>query len=301
MTHPVGRTRPSSGRGSSGTMLCRVAAVGIALAALAQPAGAQVVFTGSGLSPAAIQPSVDAFRASLGPLNANVAGSFGSGRREINWDGVNDANSAPNAFPSNFFNVNSPRGVVFATPGTGFQLSATVASGTPVLFGNLDPSYATSFTTFSAQRLFTSIGSNVLDVNFFVPGALTPALTRGFGAVFTDVDLANVSSLQFFDAANASLGTFFVAPGGASTAGPSLSFLGVDFLTSIVSRVRITAGNTSLAAGLSDQNGNPRDAVATDDFIYGEPVTTVPEPTTFVLLAFALGLLALGARRTGRA
>ena len=31
--------------------------------------------------------------------------------------------SAPNNLPANFFNVNSPRGVIFATPGTAFQVS----------------------------------------------------------------------------------------------------------------------------------------------------------------------------------
>src|SRR4051794_22844622 len=92
------------------------------------------VFSASGPNAAAIQGTVDGFRANLGTLNPNVAGSFGSGRREINWDGVPDAASAPNPFPANFFNVNSPRGVVFSTPGSGFQVSATAASGTPVNF-----------------------------------------------------------------------------------------------------------------------------------------------------------------------
>jgi hypothetical protein len=39
----------------------------------------------AGTSAAAIQSAVDAYRADLGALNPNVAGSFGSGRREINW------------------------------------------------------------------------------------------------------------------------------------------------------------------------------------------------------------------------
>ena len=50
----------------------------------------------AGTSAAAIQSAVDAYRADLGALNPNVAGSFGSGRREINWDGVPDAFAAPN-------------------------------------------------------------------------------------------------------------------------------------------------------------------------------------------------------------
>src|ERR1700730_18120256 len=84
-----------------------------------------ITFSGSGSSPAGIQTTVDAFRTDLGTLNPNVVGSFGSGRREINWDAVPDAFAAPNLLPANFFNVNSPRGVVFTTAGTGFQVTLT--------------------------------------------------------------------------------------------------------------------------------------------------------------------------------
>lgn len=108
---------------------------------------------------ASIQATVDAFRATLGALNPNVAGSFGSGRREINWDGVPNASAAPNALPANFFNVNSPRGAVFATPGTGFQVSANSGIA-PIEFGNIDPTYSSTFSVFSAQRLFTLRGAS---------------------------------------------------------------------------------------------------------------------------------------------
>ena len=251
-----------------------------------------ITFSASGNNQAAIQTSVDAFRTALGALNPNVAGSFGSGRRQIDWDGVPDARSAPNPLPANFFNSNSPRGAVFSTPGTGFQVSANVASGTPVEFGNLDASYPAQFQTFSAQRLFTALGSNVLDVNFFVPGTTAAALTRGFGSVFTDVDFSNVTSLSFFDGNNALLDTFFVPEGPDG----GLSFLGVDYGSAVVARVRVTSGNDVLG---SPESGN--DLVVMDDFIYAEPLP-LPEPGTMALLVMGtlgLGLVTSRRRRTG--
>ncbi len=53
-----------------------------------------------------------------------------------------------------------------------------------------------------------ALGSNITDVNFFVPGSLSAASVSAFGAVFTDVDLANITSLGFFDLSNQLLGTF---------------------------------------------------------------------------------------------
>jgi hypothetical protein len=242
-----------------------------------------ILFSASGGSPAAIQGSVDAFRAALGTLNPNVPGSFGSGRREINWDGVPDALSAPNLLPLNFFNVNSPRGAVFSTPGSGVEVSAN-AGVAPVRFDNVNPGYSSIFQTFSPQRLFTSIDSTITDVSFFVPGTTIPSFTSGFGAVFTDVDLSTSTSIQFFDLQNDSLGTFF-----APVANNGLSFLGVSFNSGErVGRVRITSGNAAIGAGVNDLPGV--DLVVMDDFIYGEPAA-VPEPATWALLATGLALI----------
>ena len=108
-----------------------------------------ITFSAAGVNVAAVTPTVDAFRTALGTLNPNVAGSFGSGRREINWDGVPDSFAAPNSLPANFFNVNSPRGVVLSTPGTGFQVSAKAA-------WRRRPSSATS-TRFTPQTLSHSV------------------------------------------------------------------------------------------------------------------------------------------------
>ncbi|MCE2948657.1 MAG: hypothetical protein ACK515_21580 [bacterium] len=82
-----------------------------------------------------MESTVDSCRAALGTLNANTPGSVGSGRREINWDGVPAASSDPNPFAGNFFHANvagRARGVEFTTPGSGFLVSA--AAGGVTLF-----------------------------------------------------------------------------------------------------------------------------------------------------------------------
>ena len=274
------------------TAVHRLAAAA-ALTVLALPLqAAPVSFVDAAGNAAGIQSTVDSFRAALGGLNPNVIGSFGSGRREINWDGVPTGFAAPNNLPANFFNANCPRGVEFSTPGTGFAVSAN-AGVAPVEFGNINPAYPGLFAPFSPQRLFTALGSNIVDVRFFVPGSATAALTQGFGVVFTDVDLINTTSIEYFDAADLSLGSFF-AP--AASGDETLSFLGVLFTQGrVVSRVRITSGNEALSA--ASPSG---DVVAMDDFIYGEPVTlgaALPEPGSLLLSAAALLALRFARRR----
>jgi len=157
---------------------------------------------------------------------------------------------------------------VFSTPGAGVEVSANAADG-PVRFGNIDPNYPSLFQVFSPQKLFTAIGSNIVDVNFFIPGTTVPALTRGFGAVFTHAALPDTTSLLFFGPNNESLGTFFVP---SVLGDQTFSFLGVDFGLPEVSRVRITSGNVALALGQLGPG-----VTVMDDFIYGEP-NPVPGP-----------------------
>ena len=181
---------------------------------------------------------------------------------------------------------------MFSTPGTGFQVSANAGLGVPIEFGNLDPSYPGDFAVFSPQRLFTALGSNVLDVSFFLPGTTTVATVSGFGAVFTDVDLTDTTSIEFFSAANASLGKFFVP---AIEGSETLSFLGVFFDTGErIGRVRITNGNGAPAAGVLDGNGSPTDIVVMDDFLYSEP-SRVPEPSSAgFMVAIAAAMYGIG-------
>src|SRR2546425_661027 len=122
-----------------------------------------------------------------------------------------------------------------AAVGLTLVLNVTTTAAAPITFSASGSSPAGIQATVDAYR--AALGTNVLEVNFFVPGTTIPALTRGFGSVFTDVDLANTTSLQFFEASNTSLGTFFVPVG--TVANESLSFFGVDFGSNIVSRVRI--------------------------------------------------------------
>src|SRR6266550_1760184 len=158
------------------------------------------VFEASGATPADIQTAVDAFRNFLGDNNG-VGGTFPTGRREINWDGVPDAFSAPNLLPANFFNSNSPRGVVFFTPGTGFQVSANSINptNTPVRFGNINPVYPALFSTFSPQKLFSALQSKITETLFFIPGTTHSATVKGFGAVFTDVNDGHSTKIEYFD------------------------------------------------------------------------------------------------------
>src|SRR5215831_16351095 len=158
------------------------------------------VFEASGATPADIQTAVDAFR-NFGDFGTNngIGGTIPPGRREINWDGVPDARSAPNLLPANFFNNNSPRGVVFFTPGTGFQVSANLvnATNTPVRFGNINRVYPALFSTFSPQRLFTALDSTITENLFFIPGTAQAATVKGFGVVFTDVNDNHSTKIEY--------------------------------------------------------------------------------------------------------
>ena len=252
--------------------LCRILALSVlALLALENSVSASAVIrVGAGANAAAIQAAVDQFRADLGGVNNGVGGSFITGRREINWDGVPDNFSEPNALPFNFFNVNSPRGVIFhsiANIGGNhqFRVSASAASGTAVRFGNVDASYSVIFQTFSPERLFQGRFSNEIEIIFFIPGTSVPAAVSGFGAVFCDVDSSN-TFIEYY------------APDGTKISGSSLnvannglSFLGTSFNAGErVAKVIIRLGNSNLQSGNVDGT-NGVDVVAMDDFIYGEP------------------------------
>ena len=217
------------------------------------------VFTATGN----VTTKVDEFRNVLGASNGGTAGEQPTGRREINWDGAgaNPFNNK-NDFPANFFNTNVKSGAVFTTAGTGFRNDSTD-------FAEINPTYAAQFNFFSANKIFAPIGSNQLDQLFQVAGQPTPAVARGFGIVFSDVDLADKTTIQLFAQDGSSLGTF-AAPVRSDAGG--LSFIGVTFDEAIIARVRITLGTGALGANVNDVTvGGTSDLVVLDNLIYGEP------------------------------
>lgn len=262
-----------------GLLTSAICIVFLATHASAQP----IVFAASGANAAAIQPTVDAYRAALG-TNNGVGGTFPSGRREINWDTIPTNLLDPH--PANFFNSNSPRGIEFSTPGSRFKVSGD--NGTPsFLMADVTAQQwgLTELDFFSPQRMFAPIDSNITDAVFFIPGTTTPAAVRAFGAVFVDVDAPNATALGLLSAGGQSLFQQFVAPSGVQSKG--FSFMGVILPAGQEAlRVRITSGNMPINAPFQNP---PPDGVAIDDLIYGEPFIPVPEPTALALTALGFG------------
>ena len=121
---------------------------------------------------------------------------------------------------------------------------------------------------------------------FFIPGTngVQPATVRGFGAIFTDVDLSDSTWIEFFGATITLIFNQTVSPGIVDD--KSLSFLGAVGSEEIF-RVRIISGNTPIGSSAEDP-AKGVDLVAMDDFIYAEP-RSVPES------GVGIGLMGLGA------
>jgi len=267
--------------------------LGALLLALLPPAAlaGPIVFEASGSDASAIQATVDNFRFALGlPNNGNSSGPLASGRREINWDGGGATTTA--AVGPSFAGFKNTRGALFTTPGSGFEQA--------ILDDIIDnPTYATTFSTFSPSRVFTPVGSNVTDVTFFIPGSPAAAVVTAFGAVFSDAD-GCCTRIDFFGLGGSPLDTEYVQPGPFNR---SLSFLGVQFdAGELITRARISTGNRALGPnGPNDGDPGgaflpPVDVVVMDDFIYSEP-RTVPEPGSLSLLAIGAAAVALARRK----
>jgi hypothetical protein len=122
---------------------------------------------------------------------------------------------------------------------------------------------------------------NGIDFKFVVPSpdnsTIVSAATRGFGAIFINVELANTTTIQYFNGNN--LLTAESAPvGGKGNA----VFVGALFKDQIVTRVVLTLGTdvifsfdgTTFKPGSAVDDGVNHNLVVTDDWAFPEPAAT---------------------------
>lgn len=245
-------------------------------------AGATTTFSGIGGNNASVaagtaNAAFSAFKAAIGGSdNGGAPPPQSGGFRAINWDGV--------ALDGTDFGGNttviSPNNVVgipvnrFQARGVEFESVYAVAGDG---FVSVNPSVAGQFPAFSPTKTFAMFNDNFIEFNFVLPSATnTPpiqAVTRGFGAIFLDVETANTTSIEYFNGTT-SLGKFFVPVGASGQA----EFFGVLFDNPVVSRVKITLGNATLfnfngLAATTGATDTPpgSDLAVTDDFVYPEP------------------------------
>lgn len=211
-----------------------------------------------------IETGMNEFRNLLG-ATLNTTPGHTSGRREINWDGVPDIYTTEK-IPSDFFNPVAAGSNPSLQRGFHYT-AATDGRISNNNFAGFDSTNASEFAAFSGSKTFSAISNNEWNVDFQVPEQSAAAAVKGFGAVFSDVDVAGSASIEFFSG-NRSLGIYQVPAGNSG----SFSFLGVYFPNEKITGVRIKQGDAVIAPGVKDISaGGNKDLVAMDDFLYDEP------------------------------
>jgi hypothetical protein len=134
------------------------------------------------------------------------------------------------------------------------------------------------FPAFRPMNTFAMFNDNTIDFSFVTPSATgtapAPATSRGFGAVFLNVEQANTTRIEYSAGAK-SLGKFFVAPGAKG----DTEFLGELFDNPIVTHDSMILGTDTLftfdgrtfASVGHDDPATGYNLVATDDFFYAAP------------------------------
>ena len=268
------------------------------------------MFSGAGAGATA---ALDAFRTAIGGAKNTAPAPQSGGRREINWDGVklDGTDVGPNTTvvdPNKTVIIDIDR---FKNQGTLFADPYSVSGDG---FASVNPASAGQFPAFSPNNTFVMFDPNAGQFNdrfigesFNLAGSTTAAGTRGFGAIFIDVEDAASSSIEYFGrdtkGNQVSLGTFAV-PVGASG---EPQFLGVLFDSPFITDVNLTVGTNALFSfdGTGFQSFGAEnlalgiDLATTDDFIFAEPTqaAAIPTPDTLALTLSGLSLLGWRSRR----
>ena len=109
------------------------------------------------------------------------------GRREINWDGVPEE-LLNQKLPEDFFNPTSPQAPVANQRGLSL-FSRRKFPGKQNQFRGSECRCRDQLSSFSGNKIFANISSQLWDVEFQVPGKQNWRSVKGFGIVFSDVDL----------------------------------------------------------------------------------------------------------------
>jgi hypothetical protein len=159
-----------------------------------------VVYSGSGANAAT---ALDAFRAAIGG-DRNNTGPEASGRREIGWDGVRLDGTDANPNTQVVDNGNTVIIPVdrFQNQGALFEDPYAVSGDG---FASVNPATTGQFPAFSPNNTFVmqddtpyQFDDRFIGQSFTIPGTTTAAGTRGFGAIFVDVENTGSSSIEYF-------------------------------------------------------------------------------------------------------
>ncbi|PYS85384.1 MAG: hypothetical protein DMF67_01605 [Acidobacteria bacterium] len=239
---------------------------------------------GNGTSGGALN-AFSAFKSAVGGVDNGAAPTPKvGGFRTINWDavkldGTDFGGDTTVIVPNKTVGIPVNR---FQERGTEFEEVYAVSGDG---FVSVNPNAAGQFPAFSPNNTFAMFNDNTIGFSFVLPSVHTTtpvqAASRGFGAIFLDVETPNTTSIEYFNGTT-SLGKFFVPVG---TSGQP-EFFGVLFQNPVVTSVQIVLGNAQLFSfdGTTVTPGDAdtppgSDLAVTDDFVYAEP-TAIPTGIT---------------------
>jgi hypothetical protein len=250
-------------------------------------------FAGGGSGQPTAAASLASFEAAIGGVKNTAAAPQTGGFRTITWDGVKtdgtDAAAGPNStvvvpplgggsphtvgIPLDRFEGSGVYfGAVYGVSNDGFvDVNPSVGAPNPVLFP-----------AFSTPNTFAMFNDNGIDFKFVAPAAtntdIVSASSRGFGAIFINVEQLNTTSITYFNGNN----VLFTQNAPVGGKGQPV-FIGALFNNPVVTRVLLTLGTdvifkfdgTAATAGGTDSGtSSGTNLVVTDDWAFAEPVPT---------------------------
>jgi hypothetical protein len=244
------------------------------------PAGSVLFDGGDNGNPTSAAQALSNFEAAVGGVKNTSPSPQSGGFRTITWDGVKvDGTDS----------VGGPNSTTVITAGHTVGIPLDRFQGQGVFFGavyavsndgfaDVNPNVAGLFPAFSAPNTFAMFNDNGIDFKFVAAsspgGALVSAASRGFGAVFLNVQQPG-TTIQYFHGSSIPFSTLNVPTN--STPGAAV-FSGELFNDPIVTNVLVTLGQgvifkfdgTTVTSGGVDSASN--NLVAVDDWVYAEPV-----------------------------